>query len=679
MSQNEDINVKVRATVDEMVTPMNKAADSVQDFTEKSKGYFGKLGDIFDGFLNKISGFGAAFGVGLAGVGVAIVGMVKHSIDAADHINDLSISTGASTEALSQLGYAAELSGSNLDTMASGLQTSSKNIALAAQGTGRAQQAIKDLGLEATNLVKLKPEDQLMVIADAMNNVENPSKRAAIASKIFGGAADDMLRIINGGSQPLREMMKEADDLGKTLTEKTGKGADELNDKIASLQGRFGGFILSITNLVVPAINELIDRVAILRGTFAGVSVARLGEELGTISEKIQNVNRHIAEAKQNGGFGSDAIIESGEKLKKKLEADYNATADAYKAAQIRKQAAEKTPPKGEVGTEVGDDNPPAKPPATTNPPAKPTSSGASGSNADAERWAKDQQKEKDEIAALDVERKHMVATQEIEIERDKNKELLELDRIDKSEYLRRELQSVQQINEIDEKAAQDKIDAIKNDVVARERAENEKIAIIQRAARQEQQIRHQIILEEQKERAELARSINASLENTVAGFLDGSKSMKDAFKDFAQSVVSDIARMNARNLITSVFGGTSGGPGGIGGMISGILGGSIGGFFGGGGGVSQDGLNVGQQYDWGFPSFAVGSWSLPSDMIANVHKGEMIIPAREAESIRSGGGLGGQTINMVVNTPDAASFRRNQGQIMADMQAALNRARRNN
>lgn len=38
------------------------------------------------------------------------------------------------------------------------------------------------------------------------------------------------------------------------------------------------------------------------------------------------------------------------------------------------------------------------------------------------------------------------------------------------------------------------------------------------------------------------------------------------------------------------------------------------------------------------FGSFAVGAWELPSDMIAQVHKGEMIIPAATANMIRGGG-----------------------------------------
>jgi hypothetical protein len=40
------------------------------------------------------------------------------------------------------------------------------------------------------------------------------------------------------------------------------------------------------------------------------------------------------------------------------------------------------------------------------------------------------------------------------------------------------------------------------------------------------------------------------------------------------------------------------------------------------------------------FGSFDIGAWSLPSDMIAQVHQGEMIIPAGVANLIRGGGSV---------------------------------------
>ncbi len=46
-----------------------------------------------------------------------------------------------------------------------------------------------------------------------------------------------------------------------------------------------------------------------------------------------------------------------------------------------------------------------------------------------------------------------------------------------------------------------------------------------------------------------------------------------------------------------------------------------------------------------GAASFDVGSWQLPSDMIAQVHQGEMIVPARQtpwAQSLMSNAASGG-------------------------------------
>jgi len=75
-------------------------------------------------------------------------------------------------------------------------------------------------------------------------------------------------------------------------------------------------------------------------------------------------------------------------------------------------------------------------------------------------------------------------------------------------------------------------------------------------------------------------------------------------------------------------------------------------------------------------PSFAVGAWSLPNDMVAQVHQGEMIIPAGPAAMMRSafsGGDRGPVTVqhstNFHVSALDSQSvsqfFRQNGKHIM--------------
>lgn len=57
-----------------------------------------------------------------------------------------------------------------------------------------------------------------------------------------------------------------------------------------------------------------------------------------------------------------------------------------------------------------------------------------------------------------------------------------------------------------------------------------------------------------------------------------------------------------------------------------------------------------------GLKSFARGSWSLPSDMLAQIHKGEMIIPAKVAEVVRSVVSKG-QAANMNTRSHAAVTY----------------------
>ena len=87
-----------------------------------------------------------AFGASVAGLGARLValggaalapvaGMVFHFKDAGDALNKMAARTGVSTEALSELGFAAEQSGADLETLEAGLKAMQRNIVSAAGGS----------------------------------------------------------------------------------------------------------------------------------------------------------------------------------------------------------------------------------------------------------------------------------------------------------------------------------------------------------------------------------------------------------------------------------------------------------------------------------------------------------------------------------------------------------------
>lgn len=75
----------------------------------------------------------------------------------------------------------------------------------------------------------------------------------------------------------------------------------------------------------------------------------------------------------------------------------------------------------------------------------------------------------------------------------------------------------------------------------------------------------------------DVATRINGDVENAFATMFEqigaGAKSAKDAFADFARSVLSAINRIAAQKIAEELFGGTSkGGGGGLGGLVSGLF-----------------------------------------------------------------------------------------------------------
>lgn len=154
-------------------------------------------------------------------------------------------------------------------------------------------------------------------------------------------------------------------------------------------------------------------------------------------------------------------------------------------------------------------------------------------------------------------------------------------------------------------------------------------------------------------------------------------------FKGLVDSIFKDITKLATNNL----FGG---GQGQGGGLLGGLFGGGgnqqggglLGGLFGGGGSPGGGGLFGGLGSLFGFAnggSFDVGGnagrdrnvLSLNNQPVARVSKGETV-------NVSNGGERPVQVI-FNVQTPDAESFKRSQGQLMAQAISGLNRANRRN
>jgi hypothetical protein len=224
----------------------------------------GRVSGGLKGLAGAAGGLSGALGslVPLA-TGAGLAAMAKGAIDAADNMNDLSQKTGVSVESLSKFQQAANASGTSIEGVGGAMIKLNKGLAA---GTGPAADALKALGLSATDASgKLKTTDQVMLeVADKFAKMPDGAGKTALALQLFGKAGADMIPLLNGGSKAIT-------DLSATMTGDFAKGADNLNDKLASLQGRLLALGVNIGTALMPLLNVVTDLVLNLANAFAAM------------------------------------------------------------------------------------------------------------------------------------------------------------------------------------------------------------------------------------------------------------------------------------------------------------------------------------------------------------------------------------------------------------------------
>lgn len=214
----------------------------------------------------KLKAFGAgitSIGTKLAGLGAGLVtpfiGAAKVFADMGSDLVDMSQRTGVSVEALSELGFAAEQSGADLDTLEGSLKKMQKFLVTAAEGSQQANDALGQLGLSMADLSRLAPEEQFSLIADRLSQIENPALRTAAAMQIFGKSGTRLLPLMQGGAKGIDELRQQARDLGLTMSTEDAQAAEAFGDKLDALWKVLKRTAFTVGSAVAPALTQIAE------------------------------------------------------------------------------------------------------------------------------------------------------------------------------------------------------------------------------------------------------------------------------------------------------------------------------------------------------------------------------------------------------------------------------------
>ena len=197
---------------------------------------------------------------GAVRAGESLTEIISKTVETASALNDTSIALGVTTDAIQELGYAAQLNGSSVQGMSDGLRKLSINMQAAASGSEETAQTFRRLGVQITEGGKLRAADAVLAdIADKFKAMPSGARRVAAAVDLFGKSGASLIPTLAEGSAKLAELRQEARDLGIVLDKNTISAGDELGDSWDRLKAAADGLRYSIGGPLLEGIRESVD------------------------------------------------------------------------------------------------------------------------------------------------------------------------------------------------------------------------------------------------------------------------------------------------------------------------------------------------------------------------------------------------------------------------------------
>ena len=199
-----------------------------------------------------------AFGAALV---APLVAATKSFVDFGDTVEKIAARTGASSEFISALGFAAEQSGADIQTLEKAIVGQQRTLNDMNQGLKTAIDSYEALGLSAKDFEGLSTEQSFTKIAQALSEVKDPSLRAATALEIFGKAGQKLIPLLNGGEAAIKAYSAEASKAGLVISPEDAKQAAILADAINRAKRSFQGLQFKIGASLAKQFTLIIDKI----------------------------------------------------------------------------------------------------------------------------------------------------------------------------------------------------------------------------------------------------------------------------------------------------------------------------------------------------------------------------------------------------------------------------------
>lgn len=171
---------------------------------------------------------GALAAQAITGVVSAIRQNISAAIDLGDRLDDLSSRSGVAASALQTIGNVASLDGGSIDTLAAGLSRLTVSAQNAAAGSKPLSESFARLGISASDLQSLSPDELFYKIADAVSTTSDRGRAYADVVSVMGRESVNLFATLERGGDAIRGLGTEMGVFSDSTVSDLARAKDSL-------------------------------------------------------------------------------------------------------------------------------------------------------------------------------------------------------------------------------------------------------------------------------------------------------------------------------------------------------------------------------------------------------------------------------------------------------------------
>lgn len=230
-----DLLYRLRADGTQLTRELKRGSKQFDSFGKRARATLGKIGGLLAG--SAITGGVAKF--------------TQDAINGIDRLQKFADTAGLAAEDIAGIQLAADLGGQSIERVVDGIGDLSQKMDQGADIFDRYKINVRD------TTGALRPTiDVVKDIADEIQKLGPGAQATSLAMQTFGGAGRELLPTLLQGADGIERMREEADRLGLTFDEKTGRAAEEFNDNLTRMNRGFQGIFRRLASDILPILNS---------------------------------------------------------------------------------------------------------------------------------------------------------------------------------------------------------------------------------------------------------------------------------------------------------------------------------------------------------------------------------------------------------------------------------------